>query len=125
MEVVERPTCMPCFFDCGFDPKWSEDGNIFYAEQCTTLWDYAHVVYQFAMHLIFTLFFYVNFYSKNRDISKAILNAASAESDLSQATENQFSYDMHHFQNQNFERLYSFEHEFLETIDKLYKVMFR
>jgi len=125
MEVVERPTCMPCFFDCGFDPKWSEDGNIFYAEHCSNLWDCAHVVYQYAVHLIFTLFSYVNFYSEDRDIRQAILSAASVESAFSEALENQFSYDMHHFQDQNFERLYSLEYEFLEKIDELYKMMFQ
>lgn len=125
MEVVERPTCIPCFFDCGFDPKWSEDGNIFYAEHCSNLWDCANVVYQYAMHLIFTLFSYVNFYSEDRNIRHAILSAACVETDFSQAVENQFSYGIHHFYDQNFERLYSLEHGFLQTIDKLYKVMFQ
>ncbi len=115
-----EPVQINCLYDCGFDPRFSEDGNVFLNAPSRPLSELLTTIQEVVATILFTLKAYLSFDSEERNVRQAILSCAKLDRQFSAHAYNVFVKE----DNWGFSAFESAEHSFFERTSDLFKTLF-
>lgn len=68
-----------CFYDCGFDPRFSEDGNVYLTQPKSSWTDCIKIIQEVVATILFTLKAYLSCNSEERNLRQLILSSEKLE----------------------------------------------
>jgi len=124
--LAGKPVQMNSFHDCGFDPRFSEDGTIYLRQSQLCSSHFLITIQKKAMAILFRVKAYFSFNQEDKALSKLILSCAKLEKQYSSCTYDAFVTFDDSSVNPNVSSramkvLPAIEHAFFEELSTLFK----
>lgn len=110
-----------CFYDCGFDPRFSEDGNVYLAQPERSWSEFITTIQEVVATILFTLKAYLSCNSEERNLRQLILSCKQLERQCSS-----YAYDAHvtsSFDGRSIALFPTAEHDLFEKLSSLFKAV--